>query len=105
MVDDADTHLGPMRAAARQPVLLGHSYYLRYDEKQARKMKPYPPLATLIAASVVRGRGFRMLVLRDRPTWFHMAACAKIHCMSGDAKVSVSFDRTCAGKCGPLEEE
>ena len=56
--DDAYTCLDPMSAAARQPVLLGHSYYLRYDEKQVRKMKPYPPLATLIAASVVRGRGF-----------------------------------------------
>ncbi len=58
--DDADTHLGPMSAAARQPVLLGHSYYLRYDEKQVRKMKPYPPLSTLTAASVVRARGFKI---------------------------------------------
>ena len=35
-------------------VLLAHSYYLRYDPKQTRKMKPYPPLSTLITAAVLR---------------------------------------------------
>jgi radical SAM superfamily enzyme YgiQ (UPF0313 family) len=39
-------------------ILLAHSYYLRYDEKQWRRMKPYPPLATLLAASVLRNKGF-----------------------------------------------
>ena len=39
--------------SARLPVLLAHSYYLRYDEKQTRKMKPYPPLGTLLAAAVL----------------------------------------------------
>lgn len=34
-------------------VLLGHSYYLHYDPKQVRKMKPYPPLSTLITAAVL----------------------------------------------------
>lgn len=42
----------------RSPVLLAHSYYLRYDPKQTEKMKPYPPLGTLIAASVLRDRGY-----------------------------------------------
>lgn len=42
----------------RLPVLLAHSYYLAHDAKQVRKMKPYPPLGTLIAAAVVRERGF-----------------------------------------------
>jgi anaerobic magnesium-protoporphyrin IX monomethyl ester cyclase len=37
-------------------ILLGHSYYLRYDPKQLARMKPYPPLATLLAASVLRNR-------------------------------------------------
>lgn len=40
------------------PVLIAHSYYLRYDPKQARRMKPYAPLATLLSAAVVRRRGF-----------------------------------------------
>ena len=43
--------------ALRAPVLLAHSYYLRYDPKQVRKMKPYAPLSTLITASVVRHAG------------------------------------------------
>lgn len=49
-----------MRSSLYDPrsVLLAHSYYLRYDEKQWRKMKPYPPLSTLITAAVVRERGF-----------------------------------------------
>ncbi|HEX9708600.1 MAG TPA: hypothetical protein VGB42_01280, partial [Candidatus Thermoplasmatota archaeon] len=43
---------------APAPVLLAHSYFLRYDPKQQEKMKPYPPLATAIAAAVLRERGF-----------------------------------------------
>ena len=42
----------------RRRVLLAHSYYLAHDAKQWRKMKPYPPLATLFVASVLRARGF-----------------------------------------------
>jgi anaerobic magnesium-protoporphyrin IX monomethyl ester cyclase len=42
----------------RAPVLLAHSYFLRYDPKQQEKMKPYPPLGTLIAAGLLRERGF-----------------------------------------------
>ena len=41
----------------QRPLLFAHSYYLGYDEKQSRKMKPYPPLGTLIAAALVRERG------------------------------------------------
>ena len=41
-------------------VLLAHSYYLAHDAKQWRKMKPYPPLATLLVASVLRERGFEV---------------------------------------------
>ena len=39
------------------PILLAHSYYLQHDPKQVRKMKPYPPLATLIVAAFLRRRG------------------------------------------------
>ncbi len=35
-------------------ILLAHPYYLSHDPKQVRKMKPYPPLATLITAAIVR---------------------------------------------------
>src|SRR5262249_54307248 len=35
-------------------VLVAHSYFLLLDPKQAEKMKPYPPLATLLTAAVLR---------------------------------------------------
>jgi anaerobic magnesium-protoporphyrin IX monomethyl ester cyclase len=38
-------------------VLLTHSYHLPYDRKQAVKLQPYPPLATLYAAALLRARG------------------------------------------------
>jgi anaerobic magnesium-protoporphyrin IX monomethyl ester cyclase len=43
-----------------RPLLLANSYYLRYDEKQTRKMKPYAPLGTLITAALARQRGFEV---------------------------------------------
>jgi anaerobic magnesium-protoporphyrin IX monomethyl ester cyclase len=45
------------RSAEHSSVLLAHSYYMRYDPKQSRKMKPYPPLSTLIAAALLRREG------------------------------------------------
>jgi anaerobic magnesium-protoporphyrin IX monomethyl ester cyclase len=44
-------------AKGRRPILIAHSYFLRYDEKQLRRMKPYAPLATLLSAAVLRCRG------------------------------------------------
>ena len=41
-------------------VLVAHSYFLRYDSKQLEKMKPYPPLGTLLAAAALRESGFRV---------------------------------------------
>jgi anaerobic magnesium-protoporphyrin IX monomethyl ester cyclase len=41
-------------------VLLAHANHLYSDRKQARKMQPYPPLQTLIAASFLRSRGFEV---------------------------------------------
>ncbi|GIW51534.1 MAG: Mg-protoporphyrin IX monomethyl ester oxidative cyclase [Gemmatimonadales bacterium] len=38
----------------RTSILLSHPYFLAHDPKQLARMKPYPPLATLIAASVLR---------------------------------------------------
>ena len=39
-------------------VLLAHSFFLKNDPKQVEKMRPYPPLGTLYAASYLRERGF-----------------------------------------------
>jgi anaerobic magnesium-protoporphyrin IX monomethyl ester cyclase len=38
-------------------ILLAHPYFLRDDVKQLARMKPYPPLATLLAAAVLREQG------------------------------------------------
>jgi len=38
-------------------ILLAHSYYLRRDPKQVHKMKPYPPLGTLLTAAFAREQG------------------------------------------------
>ncbi|MEO8594646.1 MAG: radical SAM protein [Candidatus Solibacter sp.] len=39
-------------------ILLTHSNHLAYDRKQSRKMQPYPPLQTLLAAACLRDAGF-----------------------------------------------
>jgi anaerobic magnesium-protoporphyrin IX monomethyl ester cyclase len=44
----------------RAPVLLAHSYFMHYDPKQLRKMKPYAPLSTLLTAAVLRNAGVRL---------------------------------------------
>src|SRR5689334_8565596 len=38
-------------------VLLGQSYYLRFDPKLWAAMQPYPPLGALYAASLLRDAG------------------------------------------------
>ncbi|HEU0052764.1 MAG TPA: radical SAM protein [Longimicrobium sp.] len=42
------------------PILVAHSYFLVDDPKQVEKMRPYPPLATLLTAAVLRERGHRV---------------------------------------------
>ncbi len=41
-------------------VLLTHSNHLYNDRKQARKMQPYPPLQTLVAAACLRREGYEV---------------------------------------------
>lgn len=38
-------------------ILVAHAYFLRFDGKQFARAKPYPPLATLQAASLLRQAG------------------------------------------------
>lgn len=38
-------------------ILVAHSYFLRFDRKQFDRAKPYPPLATLQVASMLRDAG------------------------------------------------
>ena len=39
-------------------VLLVHSFFIKNDPKQTEKMRPYPPLGTLYAASFLREKGY-----------------------------------------------
>jgi anaerobic magnesium-protoporphyrin IX monomethyl ester cyclase len=41
-------------------LLLTHSNHLDNDRKQVRKMQPYPPLQTLLAAACLRREGYRV---------------------------------------------
>src|SRR5688500_15587512 len=43
-------------------ILVAHSYFLRFDQKQLERAKPYPPLATLQVASSLREAGHRVAV-------------------------------------------
>jgi anaerobic magnesium-protoporphyrin IX monomethyl ester cyclase len=43
-------------------ILVAHSYYLRFDQKQLARAKPYPPLATLQVASNLRQCGHQVAV-------------------------------------------
>src|SRR5450432_184129 len=41
-------------------ILVCHSYYLRFDQKQVLRAKPYPPLATLQVVALLRSAGHRV---------------------------------------------
>src|SRR5713226_2144532 len=41
-------------------ILLGQSYYLRFDPKLYASMQPYPPLGSLYAAGVMRQHGYQV---------------------------------------------
>jgi anaerobic magnesium-protoporphyrin IX monomethyl ester cyclase len=43
-------------------VLLAHSFFLKNDPKQIEKMRPYAPLGTLYAASLLRQGGYEVAV-------------------------------------------
>lgn len=41
-------------------ILFGQSYFMRFDPKLWEAMRPYPPLGTLYAASLIRTRGYEV---------------------------------------------
>jgi anaerobic magnesium-protoporphyrin IX monomethyl ester cyclase len=61
-------------------ILLVNPYFLRDDAKQLERMKPYPPLATLLCAAVLRERGHEVTLfdatLADGMEAFHAALAA-----------------------------
>ena len=48
-------------------ILLTHSNHVYNDRKQVRKMQPYPPLQTLLAAAVLRRQGYRVALFDSHP--------------------------------------
>jgi anaerobic magnesium-protoporphyrin IX monomethyl ester cyclase len=56
--------VGPSRAelygATMLSILVCHSYYLRLDQKQVLRAKPYPPLATLQVVAMLRKAGHQV---------------------------------------------
>ena len=43
-------------------ILLTHANHIHSDRKQVRKMQPYPPLQTLIAAALLRRDGHEVVL-------------------------------------------
>ncbi|HEV7448749.1 MAG TPA: hypothetical protein VGO18_39655, partial [Steroidobacteraceae bacterium] len=43
-------------------ILVCHSYFLRFDPKQVARGKPYPPLATLQVAAILRQAGHEVVL-------------------------------------------
>ena len=43
-------------------VLIGHSYFLKFDPKLHEAMRPYPPLGTMLAAAQVRDAGHDVVI-------------------------------------------
>jgi anaerobic magnesium-protoporphyrin IX monomethyl ester cyclase len=41
-------------------ILFTHSYFLHFDPKQVAHAQPYPPLGTILAAAVLREKGFEV---------------------------------------------
>ena len=41
-------------------IQVGHSYFLKYDPKQWERAKPYPPLATIQIAALLRQQGHQV---------------------------------------------
>src|SRR5690242_12296744 len=58
-------------------ILFTHSYFYKLDPKQWRFKQPYPPLATILAASVIRELGFKVSLfdvgLKEGPQEFREA--------------------------------
>jgi len=45
-----------------EKILFTHSYFYRFDPKQWKTKQPYPPLATITAASFIRDAGYKVFL-------------------------------------------
>src|SRR5215208_3635813 len=65
-------------------ILLGQSYFLRFDPKLWEAMQPYPPLGTLYAASYLRQHGYEValfdaMLAESEKEWAHALDQHKPH--------------------------
>ena len=56
---------------------VGHAYFLRFDPKQWERGKPYPPLATIQVAALLRQMG-HTVSLFDAMIWGMVAAVVQV---------------------------
>ncbi len=67
-------------------ILVCHSYFLRFDQKQLERAKPYPPLATLQMAALLREAGhpvyFFDAMLASGTEDYERQLCRRISCCS-----------------------
>ena len=68
-------------------ILVCHSYFLHFDEKQRERAKPYPPLATLHVASLLRASGHRVTFFDAMLATSLDDYRAKLHAASPDVVV------------------
>jgi anaerobic magnesium-protoporphyrin IX monomethyl ester cyclase len=66
-------------------ILLGQSYYLRFDPKLYAAMQPYAPLGTLYAASYLRERGYEVtffdaMLAEGEEAWEKVLQCHRPRC-------------------------
>lgn len=52
--------MSPLNNTHKSTILFTHSYFLKFDPKQWKAKQPYPPLATILAAAVMRENGFNV---------------------------------------------
>ena len=57
-------HQARVNGLSMLSILVCHSYFLRFDQKQQERAKPYPPLATLQVAAMLRKAGPRGVAVR-----------------------------------------
>ena len=58
--NDASASAGARGLWTMLSILVCHSYFLRFDQKQLERAKPYPPLATLQVAAQLRQAGHQV---------------------------------------------
>lgn len=68
-------------------IQVGHSYYLRFDRKQWERGKPYPPLATIQVAALLRRMGHAVSLFDAMLAEGEASFAADVHAQQPDVVV------------------